>query len=82
MPRSHNRTMANLKLQRRHYQFIADTIKAHWQAGGMSDATFAEAFAVAMRGTNPGFDRDRFLAACGDAPPPKPLCLLCQSEQS
>ena len=82
MPRSRNSTMANLRLQRRHYQFIADTIAEYRLASlGMDDADIASWFADRLRGTNPGFDRTRFIVACGDAPTPKPLCLLCQSEQ-
>lgn len=78
MPRSHSRTMSNLRLQRRHYQFIADVINAQ---GG--DVALANAFAAAMGGTNAHFDRMRFMRACGaydEKPEPKPLCLLCQSE--
>jgi hypothetical protein len=75
MPRSHNRTMDNLRLQRRHYQFIADVI-ANW--GGKT--ALSVEFANALRGTNAHFDRDRFIDACGDAPTPTPKCLLCQSE--
>ena len=81
MPRSHNRTMDNLRLQRRHYQFIADVIKSH--NGGMTGWTdIANSFADALQGTNAGYDKGRFLDACGDAPTPTPKCLLCQSEQS
>lgn len=81
MPRSHSRTMSNLRLQRRHYQFIADVIKAY-RAGttGWTD-DIARSFADELHGTNPQFDRCRFLEACGPEPkelPPK--CLLCQSE--
>ena len=78
MPRSHTRTMDNLRLQRRHYQFIADVVSA--QGGNVDLAT---AFATAMSGTNAHFDRMRFMRAWGaydDKPAPKPLCLLCQSE--
>lgn len=81
MPRSHSRTMANLKLQRRHYQFIADTIAEYRLAAiGVPDADIALWFAMRLRGTNPGFNRSRFLEACGEVPAPTPKCLLCQSE--
>jgi hypothetical protein len=75
MPRSHNSTMDNLRLQRRHYQFIAEVIK-DWAGKG----DIALAFADALRGTNANYSKIRFIAACGDVLPPTPLCLLCQAE--
>lgn len=79
MPRSHDRTMANLRLQRRHYQFIADVVREYMSGNSI---TLAEDFANALRGTNPGFDRARFIEACGEPPTPAPRCLLCQSEST
>lgn len=81
MPRSHARTMSNLRLQRRHYQFISDAIREYYQACD-GDQNIAQWFGSYLRGTNPNFDRARFLEACGDVPAPKPRCLLCQSEGS
>lgn len=82
MPRSHSRTMANLKLQRRHYQFIADTIAEYRLASdGVLDADIALWFADRLRGTNPGYSHSRFLEACGEVPASRPRCLLCISEQ-
>jgi hypothetical protein len=84
MPRSHSRTMDNLRLQRRHYQFMAEVIRLAWDKDdrGMPSETLAETFANALRGTNANFDRARFLAACGNPPTPIAQCLLCQSEAS
>lgn len=82
MPRSHSRTMLNLRLQRRHYQFIADVIKAH-RAGETPYGNLAYSFAEALQSTNPRFDVNRFVDACGPAytpPVPTVKCLLCQSE--
>lgn len=77
MPRSNAQTMARLRFQRRHYQFMAEVIKAYVESNSV---TLAEDFAGALQGTNANFDRERFLAACGERPAPKPKCLLCQSE--
>jgi hypothetical protein len=54
------------KMTRQHFQFIADTIKDIDDPqirGGM-----ARLFADRLRMTNPGFDRDRFVRACGITP--------------
>jgi hypothetical protein len=80
MPRSHSRTMSNLRLQRRHYKLISDIIR-YYQESASDVLTLPEAFAAELAGTNPGFDRNRFIAACGNPPTPTPKCLLCQSEQ-
>lgn len=80
MPQSTSRTMSRLRLQRRHYQFIAETIAqlALPQNRGLS---VAEVFAYQLSGTNPGYDYARFLRACGPKPALElPRCLLCQSE--
>jgi hypothetical protein len=82
MPRSTSRTMSNIRFQRRHYQFIAETIEEYENRSRTSQSTLGQWFAHALRGTNASFDRDRFVDACGSAPAAKPLCLLCQSEQS
>ncbi len=74
MPRSTSRTMDNLRLQRRHYQFIAEVIK-DWKEDPTDD--LALVFARALRGTNSGYDSNRFLEACGGITGTR--CLLCQS---
>lgn len=79
MPRSTARTMAQLRFQRRHYQFMAETIAEYYRIAPAS-VTLAAWFASALRGTNPGFNRDRFIDACGPMPEPRAPCLLCQSE--
>ena len=81
MPRSTDRTMSHLRLQRRHYQFIAESIRDYYLACD-GDKDIAQWFASQLRGTNPGFNRVRFLDACGEMPTPKPKCLLCQSEST
>ena len=66
-----------MKLTRQHFQFIADRIKEVKEdvecygnptkkAGARTalDALAAD-FAVELRNTNPNFDTDRFLEACG-----------------
>jgi hypothetical protein len=82
MPRSHTRTMDNLRLQRRHYQFISDVIRDYYEHADTTAMTIGDYFAVALKGTNAGYDQGRFVAACGDAPTSTPKCLLCQSEAS
>ena len=70
---SRTSTMQNLSMQRRHFQMIANVF-AQGQplgCGPKSDAhrecwtALAESFASRLASTNPGFDRARFLAACG-----------------
>ena len=54
-------------LQHRHFAFIAATIAAmpdHAATLKAQKASVASTFADACRGTNPHFDRSRFLAAC------------------
>jgi hypothetical protein len=81
MPRSHDRTMSNLTLQRRHYQFISDTIAEYRLASqGVANPDIGQWFAAALRGTNGAYDADRFIAACGPVAPARTPCLLCQSE--
>jgi hypothetical protein len=82
MPRSHSRTMDNLRLQRRHYQFISDVIRDYYEHADVTTMTIGDYFAVALRGTNAGYDSSRFIDACGDAPIVAPKCLLCLSERS
>ncbi len=55
-------------LQHRHFAFIAATIKAmpdHAPSLRAQKRSTALAFADACAGTNPRFDRARFLLACG-----------------
>lgn len=49
-------------MQRRHFEFIAATVKG--MAPDLRNAA-AAAFADELRRTNPQFDRARFIAACG-----------------
>ena len=72
--------MANLKLERRHFQFIAETIKEEIESaivnlpdGNISSTgiritglkDLAKSFADRLRSTNSNFKRERFLTACG-----------------
>ncbi len=55
-------------LEHRHFSFIAATIKAmpdHAPSLRSSKRSVALSFADACAGTNPRFDRARFLRACG-----------------
>lgn len=60
-----------IEFQKRHFQFIADTLKAskpeaHWDANKMAQwHVSVSRFADALRSTNENFKRDTFLAACG-----------------
>jgi hypothetical protein len=49
------------------FQLIADTIR--YNLGPPCRERAAEAFADALRSTNPRFDRERFLRACGVGAP-------------
>jgi len=51
-----------MKMERRHFVFIADTLR---QARDDSADVTAEFFADRLAYTNPNFDRDRFLRAAG-----------------
>ena len=72
---SRTSTMQNLSMQRRHYQFIAAIMLSEkpdrepgnrWSDGARNEwSTTVLAFASRLASTNPGFDRARFLAACG-----------------
>lgn len=59
-----------MNLQRRHFQFIADTLKGekpgkNWDANKrLQWELMVRAFAKACARTNSGFDPARFLAAC------------------
>lgn len=56
-------------LQHRHFAFIAATIKAmpdHAPSLRAQKRSVTLAFADACDGTNPRFDRARFLRACGE----------------
>ena len=52
-----------MTMQRRHYNFIAETIREIKDAGYRADV--AQHFADRLRYTNPNFNRARFLEACG-----------------
>ena len=66
-----------IRLQRRHFQFIADIIKDY-----NPDDDLAFTFALALRRTNPNFELRRFTEACG---PSKSVrvkrCLFCDADQ-
>lgn len=60
--------MANPKMQRAHFQLIADClddIKVNVALEPDDKAVVARVFADRLRSTNPNFNRDRFLEACG-----------------
>jgi hypothetical protein len=55
------------KMTRQHFQFIANTIAAmpkHAASLRAQRRSCAASFADALVATNPGFKRDRFIAAC------------------
>lgn len=55
-------------MSRQHYQFIADVISAmpdHAATLRAQKRSVALAFADALARTNPRFNRERFLRACG-----------------
>lgn len=60
-------------MTRKDFQLIADVLNdcresyadANADAGTQAIETVAECFALRLRATNPRFDRDRFLRACG-----------------
>ena len=64
------KTMESLKMQRRHFQLIAETLHtlSLGRPEGWSKNLWRETcltFAARLEATNPGFDRARFLRACG-----------------
>lgn len=62
-------TAKSADLQHRHFAFIAATIKAmpdHAPSLRAQKSSVASAFADACAGTNPRFDRGRFMIACGE----------------
>jgi hypothetical protein len=59
-------------MSKRHFEFVAECIKAQaksWgqfeAAGDVVMAAFAKDLATALAQTNPNFNRQRFLEACG-----------------
>jgi len=63
-------TGATTELQHRHFAFIAAVIKAmpsHAPTLRAQKRSTALAFADACAGSNPRFDRQRFMAACGES---------------
>jgi hypothetical protein len=72
---STTRTMSGLKMQRRHFQLIAETLlserpvfttRNEWEQGAHDEwSTIVLHFAGVLAKSNDGFDRARFLAACG-----------------
>ena len=60
--------MKTVEFQRRHFEFIAAVISAMndgHQIGREASIEASGAFACALSATNPNFDREKFLAACG-----------------
>lgn len=53
-----------------HFQLIADVIKSSHLASD-NQRVIAQDFAVALQCTNPAFDIERFMAACGAPHLPK-----------
>lgn len=53
-------------MQRRHFELIAETVRVRLvDLSKVERQIVAEAFADSCGGTNPLFDRGRFLRACG-----------------
>ena len=56
-----------ITMQRRHFEFIAETIRRDLHLAGINPADraiVARVLADALRETNPRFDSSRFQAAC------------------
>lgn len=53
--------MRQVKMEKRHFEFIARVLR---ESESQSYTELCELFADALAGTNPQFDRDRFLNAC------------------
>ena len=68
---SRTSTMQNLSMQRRHFQMIAEVLNDSFPVPENNTdpvlywRLIVESFASRLASTNPGFDRARFLAACG-----------------
>jgi hypothetical protein len=66
---SRKSTMDAITFQRRHYQFMAEILDNTRPAVSGEEMDrwerIALVFAGQLQNTNPGFDRARFLAACG-----------------
>lgn len=61
-----------INMQRRHFQFIADTVKSLTPIMSRADISIiAESFAHDLRKTNNYFNKERFLIACGVMDPPE-----------
>ncbi len=60
-----------MTMQRRHFELIAEIINSipayDTESGEDARELAAIKFASALRATNPSFNRDRFLRACGVA---------------
>ena len=57
------RTGRSVQMQHRHFCFIADVIRN--LPDGCNRGTVAADFMAALQGSNPRFDKHRFLVACG-----------------
>lgn len=58
--------MSAPEMQRRHFEFIASTIRELGVVMSTIPREFvAKSFATRLEDTNPAFDRERFLTACG-----------------
>ena len=55
-----------VNFQRRHYEFIAGVIREECKYGSeLKGHNIAQRFCIALRATNPNFNADRFMRACG-----------------
>jgi hypothetical protein len=52
-------------MTRKDYQLIAEVIATTWHASAVGKREFALNMADALAGTNPRFNRELFLTACG-----------------
>ncbi len=64
-------------MTRRDFQLIAGVLAETRNIEETSRVLYVDAFARALEGTNPRFDRGRFAAACGV----DPIVLLAVTEQ-
>lgn len=53
------------EMQHRHFAFMAETIATSEMGWTLSKANMAKHFADVLARSNPRFDRERFMRACG-----------------
>ena len=54
----------SVQFQKRPFEFIAQFVRVHFGGTVTTKHDIAHMLAVALKDTNPQFDRDKFIAAC------------------